>query len=129
MSNLKSNRRFKLIHLVLTIAVINAIVIGYYRWTFFKPFDQTQWLAGINDTDALTIRKRMLRSIQRTILRPGISMEDITQTLGVSDTDEYFRGYGLVYWIGPDSSYIDSEWLVITLDEDGKFVQSAIVTD
>ncbi len=122
-------RKFKLVHLILIVAAVNAIVIGYYRWTFSKPFDQSQWLEGINDTNTPTVRKRMLRDIRRTVLRPDISREEIIQQLGDSDTDEYFRGYGLVYWVGPDSSYIDSEWLVITLDEDGKFVQSAIMSD
>lgn len=125
----KRNRKFKLVHLVLIVAAVNAIVIGYYRWTFSKPFDQTHWLEGINDTDAPTARKRMLRDVRRTVLRPGISREVVIQALGDSDTDEYFRGYGLVYWIGPDSSYIDSEWLVITLDENGKVVESTIMTD
>lgn len=127
--NSKIHRRFKLIHFVLILVAINAIIIGFYRWTFSKPFDQSLWLAGINDIDSPTIRKRMLRDVRRNVLTPGTSLNEIVRTLGNSDTEDYFRGYDLVYWIGPDSSYIDSEWLVITLDEDNKLVETAILTD
>lgn len=52
--------------------------------------------------------------------------------LGVSDTDTYFQSYDFVYYLGPEqASYvgIDSEWLCITLDEQGLFVSADIRTD
>lgn len=71
----------------------------------------------------------MLKDIRRNVLRIGMTENEIIETLGDSDSDEYFRGYDFVYWIGPDSSYIDSEWLVLKLDEDGKLHLTDIVTD
>lgn len=43
----------------------------------------------------------------------------------------YFADWDLVYWLGPERSWLslDSEWLVIRFGEDGHYLQHALVTD
>jgi uncharacterized protein YpmB len=127
--NSKKKRKFRVIHLFLILFGAFIMVNGYHWWTFSKPFDKAEWIAGINDTESPTLRKKMLKNIQSRLLQPGMTQMEIIETLGSSDTDEYFREHDLVYWIGPDSSYIDSEWLVIDFGEEGKLVSTAVVTD
>lgn len=129
MSNRKQERKSKLFYTLLFFLALNIIVLSFIRWQHSTPYDKAAWLAGINDTYKPTTRRRMLRSIQNEVLQVGTTHAAIVDALGESDTDEYFQDYDFVYWISPDSSLSDSEWLVIELDENGKLVNTAILTD
>ena len=130
MKNSKKKRKFRVIHLFL-ILLGAFIMVNWYYWqqAFSIPFAKASWFAGINDSERPTVRQRMLEDIQSRLVQPGMARTEIITALGNSDTDEYFREHDLVYWIGPDPSYIDSEWLVIDFDEEDKLVSTAVVID
>ena len=56
---------------------------------------------------------------------------DVVGLLGEPDKTEYFREWDMVYWLGPERSWmsIDSEWLVIDLDRQGHVSKFSIVRD
>ena len=64
---------------------------------------------------------------------PGRLRFEIDALLGPSLDTPYFRDTGcdLVYWLGNERSVfgIDSEWLLIWLDDDGRFESCRIATD
>lgn len=61
----------------------------------------------------------------------GRTRPEVVALLGEPDRTDYFRGYDLVYWLGPERGLmsIDSEWLVIRLDRAGRITERRIVTD
>ncbi|MEM9004028.1 MAG: hypothetical protein AAGE59_10945 [Cyanobacteria bacterium P01_F01_bin.86] len=58
----------------------------------------------------------------------GWQESEVLKLLGEPTDTEYFQSYDLVYWLGPERGFIsiDSEWLVIKLD-DNKIVQEVLV--
>jgi hypothetical protein len=51
--------------------------------------------------------------------------------LGTPPPTAYFRDYQFVYWLGPERGFmsIDSEWLAIRFDRNGKVMEARIVRD
>jgi hypothetical protein len=98
-------------------------------------FDQSVWLdpRSIDDMENnTTARQRMLGAVVAEL--PGRTRAEIEKTLGPSLDTEYFKSNGrdLIYILGPerDSPFrIDSEWLLIWLDETGTFERYQIATD
>jgi hypothetical protein len=99
------------------------------------PFERALWL---DPTSAeyvqgdITPRQKMLAAVVAQL--PGRSREEVGQMLGSSLDTSYFQASGrdLIYITGPqrDSFFaIDSEWLLIWLDDTGKFERYAIVND
>jgi hypothetical protein len=68
--------------------------------------------------------------IARTPIR-GRSRADIVALLGEPPRTGYFVEYDLVYWLGPERGLmsIDSEWLVMRLDPNGRVADFRLVTD
>jgi hypothetical protein len=56
---------------------------------------------------------------------------EVQAMLGPATETDKFRDYDLVYWLGPERSYmsIDSEWLVVRLDRSGRVRKAHIVSD
>jgi hypothetical protein len=104
--------------------------------SYALPFDEEAWL----DADStrwregdITPRQKMLGSVVRDIL-PESHHSDIRRSLGASDDSGYFRSTGrdLIYILGPERDNligIDSEWLLIWLDESGHFERFAVMVD
>jgi outer membrane protein assembly factor BamE (lipoprotein component of BamABCDE complex) len=61
----------------------------------------------------------------------GMTRAEVVRLLGEPPPAEYFRNFDLVYWLGPERGFasIDSEWLVLQLDPNGRVVQAKVVTD
>jgi hypothetical protein len=81
----------------------------------------------------VTPRQKMLADVVKSIL-PGRTRAEIEKTLGLSLETPYFKSTGrdLIYVLGPqrDSYFtIDSEWLLVWLDKDGRFKRYAIAND
>ena len=75
----------------------------------------------------------MLKDVVEKIL-PGKNRQEIERVLGPSLETDYFRSpdRDLIYYLGPERDglfNIDSEWLLIWLDEDDKFKQYIIAND
>ena len=82
--------------------------------------------------DELTPRQRMLDDLIENIL-PGSNKDEIEALLGKSLNTGYFSKSerDLIYILGPERSFIaiDSEWLLIWLDDSGNFERYEIATD
>jgi hypothetical protein len=101
-----------------------------------RPFDRTAWQAP----DAIefvkgdvTPRQKMLQDVVEGVL-PGRDRAAIEAELGAGDSADYFatRGHDLLYRLGPqrDTPFsLDSEWLLIWLDAEGRFERYAIGHD
>jgi hypothetical protein len=98
-----------------------------------RPFDSADWqAASSNRGDAPTVRQRMVGDVVQRLL-PGKSRGEIERLLGPSLDTKYFKetGRDLIYVLGPERSFIsiDDEWLLIWLDQAGRFRQAEMVTD
>ena len=68
--------------------------------------------------------------IERISLR-GRTRAQVVELLGEPPKTEYFNDFDLVYWLGPERGImsIDSEWLVMKLDQNGLVIERRLVTD
>ena len=96
------------------------------------PFDQAVWLAGemvapSPEAPRLSMADGLVSS--RTLI--GKTRTEVEAMLGPVTKTDKFRQYDLVYWLGASRGFmpIDSEWLVLRLDERGEVSDSRIVTD
>lgn len=93
---------------------------------FWQQNASTAWNNGISE------REKMLKDLVENVL-PGKSKDEIEQLLGESLDTPYFRSIDkdMIYYLGPqrDSLGVDSEWLLIWLDEEGYFTKYRIVND
>src|SRR3989339_329927 len=98
-------------------------------------FDPNQWKekSSLNAPGGISYRERMLKNLVRSVL-PGKNRGEIVELLGPSLETNYFKDVDkdLIYFLGPERTSIfniDSEWLLIWIDEDGKFKKYQIVND
>ncbi|HLG29447.1 MAG TPA: hypothetical protein VI387_04490 [Candidatus Brocadiales bacterium] len=99
-------------------------------------FDPVVWQsdeAAQSDSGNITKRQMMLKSAVKEIL-PGKSRAEIEGLLGKSLDTAYFQETkrDLIYFMGPQRNSlfpIDSEWLLIWLDNQGNFKKYAVVSD
>jgi hypothetical protein len=99
-------------------------------------FDSTAWKHPKSadwSANDITTRQKMLGSVVRR-LTPSQSRAEIEGLLGPSLQTRYFQSSGrdLIYRTGMQRDSllgIDSEWLLIWLDDDGRFERYAIYTD
>ena len=91
--------------------------------------DSTSWTR----TDDNTARQEMLADLVDIVL-VGRTGGEIERLLGPSLDTPYFRSTSrdMIYYLGPERDALfglDSEWLLIWLDEDGVFARFAIHVD
>jgi hypothetical protein len=99
-------------------------------------FDPVVWQsneAAQSDSGNISKRQMMLKSAVKEIL-PGKSRAEIEALLGKSLDTAYFQETkrDLIYFMGPQRNSlfpIDSEWLLIWLDNQGNFKKYAVVSD
>jgi hypothetical protein len=95
-------------------------------------FDAAIWLRGKQtDSSSKAPRLRMADGLVRSGILLGKTQGEIESMLGPPAETGYFRDFDLVYWLGPERSFIriDSEWLVIRLDDAGRACEVRIVRD
>lgn len=100
-----------------------------------SAFDRSIWLAPTSAEYVkgdITPRQKMLAEVVTSL--PGSSRQELEQKLGPSLETGYFQSSGrdLIYVTGPQRDSfmaIDSEWLLIWLDDAGRFERYAIVND
>lgn len=100
-----------------------------------RTFDSTFWKAK-NATlwnDGISVREQMLKDVIENVL-PEKNKKQIEDQLGPSLKTNYFSEINkdLIYYLGPERGSlfnIDSEWLLIWLDEKGRFEHYEIVND
>ena len=123
--------------------IVLLLCIGLARWipeplpsgSHLQPFDRTVWANAALDAPVHAVptpRQAMLASLVSQF--PGRHQNELIAMMGPSLETGYFLSSGrdLIYHLGPqrDSLFaIDSEWLLIWVDESGRFERYAIVSD
>ena len=117
----------------IVIAVFALLTAGSIAgWLFCFPgraFDATAWRdeAQVQQGVRLGMADRLIarRTLQNKTRAAVIKM------LGEPPETGYFRDWDMVYWLGPERGFIsiDSEWLVLRVDADGRVVEYRIVRD
>lgn len=100
-----------------------------------SAFDRSIWLDPMSAEYVkgdITPRQKMLAQVVAQL--PGRNRQELEQMLGPSLETGYFQSSGrdLIYVTGPQRDSfvaIDSEWLLIWLDDMGTFERYAIVSD
>lgn len=61
----------------------------------------------------------------------GKTKEEVIELLGKPSNDDYFKTYDLVYWLGPSRDWfsVDSEWLLIQLDDSERVIKYELGRD
>jgi hypothetical protein len=98
-------------------------------------FDRSVWLDPTSSKyveDDITPRQKMVADVVARL--PGRNRQEIEEMLGPSEEEGFFLlpGWDLIYLTGPqrDSVFaIDSEWLLIWLDDTGTFERYEIYSD
>ena len=98
-------------------------------------FDRQLWLVEASSKANLgaTDRQRMLKSIVEDVL-PGKTRKEIETILGPILNSEYFKSTGrdLIYYTGRQRTgflSLDSEWLLIWLNDRDVFQEYKVVSD
>lgn len=96
-------------------------------------FDSAVWKANpaTLPKPAGATRQRMVDDLLWDHPLIGLSRAEVEALIGAADVTPYFRGYDMVYYLGPDRGFIaiDSEWLVIKFDGAGRVSEARLVTD
>ena len=119
-------------------AVIGMVMATWALWPRDEAVEQVRWGRDINyqtwhDEKQVQEGARLARAdrivAQQMLLEK--SREEVVAMLGAPSSTRYFQPWDLVYWLGPERGYmsIDSEWLVIRLDNVGKVSEFRIVRD
>lgn len=122
--------------LMISIGVISKLPRPLPTGSYQMSFSSAVWLSETSSRPAegekISARQKMLGSVIENFL-PGKSRKEIEASLGASFETTHFGGakYDLIYPLGWERGIfaIDSEWLLIWLDEQGMFKSYQITTD
>ena len=111
--------------------------ISTFNSKVWKNDNSTEWKTELlNDQkeSSISAREKMLHDLLYNIL-PNKNKSEIESILGLSLKTDYFSSmdYDLIYYLGPQRDgyimNIDSEWLLIFLDNQNKFHNYRIMND
>jgi hypothetical protein len=115
------------------VLMIGSLVLGpdiadYWHRRAFEP---AEWRRNARRDTMWPTRLTMVDDLLTRHSLRGMSRDSVERLLGPRDSTAYFRDWDLVYWLGPErgSIRIDSEWLVLKLDADGRVSDCRIVRD
>ncbi len=93
------------------------------------PFDAGRWRASPSEFSLESTRLRMADDLIRSCQLHGRTRAQVTALLGPPEETGYFNDHDLVYHLGHERGFfgIDSEWLVLSLD-DHELVSEARLT-
>lgn len=94
-------------------------------------FDSSRWQSRAEVESADPVRIRMVDDLLGRYDLEGMGRAEVVELLGETDDTRYFREYDFVYWLGPERGFmsIDSEWLVVRLDANGRVNECRVVRD
>ena len=105
--------------MLLLIGVIALVACAYQSRYWSKPFDAARWQANPHSGK----RVDMVDDLIRRRALDGRSRAEVVTLLGPPTRTDYFNDWDMVYWLGRERNRylaIDSEWLVIRLDAQGR---------
>ncbi|MBD2096142.1 hypothetical protein H6F90_13445 [Trichocoleus sp. FACHB-591] len=96
-----------------------------------KRFESADWQERSQSHSPAAVRGCMVDDLLKRHTLVGKSRSEVIALLGQPDTTDYFQDCDLVYWLGPEQGLmsIDSEWLIIRLDAQGRVSNHQLVTD
>lgn len=120
-----------LLLLIITFLLIRKFVLYGKYMPEPMDFQSALWKSTPATHDFTSIRIRMVDDLLESHPLVGLSRTEVEALLGPADKTPYFRNFDLVYMLGPERGFIaiDSEWLLIQLDPDGRVSQAILGTD
>jgi hypothetical protein len=114
------------------VLLFGALLLGWVVWSIRplgRPFDRRAWQDPVRVRQG--VRLEMADRLVGSGTLRGKSRRQVIELLGEPSDEGYFRKWDLVYWLGPERSYmsIDSEWLVLRLGRDGRVFEYRIARD
>jgi hypothetical protein len=94
-------------------------------------FDSSKWKQTGQLDQASYPRLEMADALIHDRTLYGKTKQEVIELLGKPSNDGYFKTYDLVYWLGPERGAfsVDSEWLLIQLDDSGRVVKYELGRD
>ena len=94
-------------------------------------FNSSAWQDSARVFSQDPVRIRMVGDLLKRHSLDEMTRAEVVALLGEPDDTPYFRDWDMVYWLGPERGLIsiDSEWLVLRLDEHQQVVGHRVVTD
>ena len=125
----KWRRVLGLVALVLTVGLSTLAAIHYWNARPL-PFDRVVWSADVEDIEDFR-RHRMADWLVEERRLLGMSRAEAISMLGEPTVTSHFRDFDLVYVLGNERGWIsiDSEWLLIRLDNTGHVSSAVIARD
>ena len=121
-------RLIKLIFALIALTLVGAYLL---LWSPL-PLVSSWWSVDTYEwNDPLYKRNRIADWLLMTKTLEGLSRTEIEGLLGPANETSYFREWTMVYQLGHERGLIsiDSEWLVINLDNSGVATEYQIVRD
>jgi hypothetical protein len=118
---------------ILFFAVILVTAASFY-FLCLRPisFERIKWdRYQSNWLDLMSTRHRMADNLLSSKALLGKSRDEIVGMLGEPPSTGYFSKWDLVYQLGAERGYfsIDSEWLLIRLDAQGRAIEAKLARD
>lgn len=94
-------------------------------------FNSASWQDSTHVFSQDPVRIRMVDDLLKRHELGEMTRTEVVALLGEPDDTSYFREWDMIYWLGPERGLggIDSEWLVVRLDQDQRVVEYRVVTD
>jgi outer membrane protein assembly factor BamE (lipoprotein component of BamABCDE complex) len=125
----KWRRVLSLVAVALAVCLSTLAAIHYWK-TRPLPFDRVVWDAEVEDIEDCRRHRMADWLVQRRRLI-GMSRAKVIFTLGEPTVTSHFREHDLVYVLGNERGWmsIDSEWLLMRLDDTGRVSTAEIARD
>ncbi len=132
MNKLKKLCPYLIVLVILTFVLIMFIMWGKNDGVNRISFNSNTWKNTPATHSLDSIRLRMADDFLKTYRLLGKSKEEIVGLIGEPDQTGYFNTRDIVYMLGQETdSYfaIDSQWLVLDLNESDNVIAFEVVTD
>lgn len=120
------------IRMAVVLGMLLVTVIGYGLLRYLAappvsiPFNSNQW-QGVTAYDGSDVRARMLDDLRAQHPLLTLSHSDVDRLLGPGDATGHWSEWDRNYWL--KDVMIDSQWLVLRFDAEGKVAESDVVED
>ena len=107
------------------------VIVAIGAWFTLRPgrhFSASLWK---NSATPPSVRLRMADDLINSQRLVGLTRQEVIALLGEPRRTEYFKEFDIVYYLGPQRGFmgIDSEWLVLKLNPDGRVKKAAVAHD
>jgi SmpA / OmlA family len=118
---------------LLIVMCIGGRLLGWMRGVESRPFDRAEWLSpgwGLFNS-AHPVRQQMVDDLLAHSLKVGMPMNEVRWLIGPPDRNPYYAPGDWTYRLGDERGMIsvDSEWLAVDFDEQGRVRKVELCTD